>query len=90
MLEPRKEPTLDELLEKVERLETQIVDIREALKLESTNTTEHINSVYKYLAEIHDLLWPLVHKAFPGFAETWKQWDSILKNKKNPSSKDRA
>jgi hypothetical protein len=107
MSELQQNPSTAELCEKIARLEKRldseidplkerIMDLREALESEVTNTTEHVNalyghikSIYQFLTEIHDLLWPLVHKMFPGFTETWKQWDSILKNRNNSSSKDR-
>src|SRR5271157_1237896 len=93
MSELRKDLSLAELLERIVQLEghvslinEKLADLQGALKLEAENTTEHINSlydhvesVYQFLADIHDLLWPLVHKEFPGFTESWKQWKTIMK-----------
>jgi hypothetical protein len=57
---------LEYLTEQVELLRREIADVREALKMEISNTTEHMASFYRYIADIHSYLMPVVQKVFPG------------------------
>jgi hypothetical protein len=61
-------------------LRAEVVDVREALKLESTNNTQHFRSVYRYIADIHDYLMPVVHKVFPGYTAAKKQIDKFMES----------
>jgi hypothetical protein len=39
-------------------------------------------SCYQYIADIHDYLWPLIHKVFPQYAEGQKQIDAFMKGRR--------
>jgi hypothetical protein len=85
MVKPHEDPSLNELLDRIVRLEnrtarlqaevspmkTQIADLYEGFKFQVDSTRDHV-------IEIHDVLWPLVQKVFPGFARTKKQIDAIM------------
>jgi DNA-binding FrmR family transcriptional regulator len=89
MLESRRDPSPNELLKRIVQLEgklaavqrqlksdvpsmkAQVADLLEAFKYQVDATTNNI-------IEIHDLLWPLVRKVFPGFMRTKKQIDAIM------------
>lgn len=57
----------------MESLKAQIADIGAAFRSNVTHNSDHFQSIYQYLADIHDQLWPLVHKVFPGSAKTQDQ-----------------
>jgi hypothetical protein len=91
---PPNEPTIDELLERISRLEAQVAlqarrqsgteaevrDLGEGFKSNVTHNSDHFQSIYKYLADIHTELWPLVHKVFPDRAKTQDQIANIIRN----------
>jgi hypothetical protein len=61
-------------------LKAKLADLGTAFKAEVDNTSDHFKSVYRYIADIHDQLWPLVRKVFPGSAATQKQIKHIIRN----------
>jgi iron-sulfur cluster repair protein YtfE (RIC family) len=91
MVKPHEDPSLNELLNRIVRLEckvsrlqadvspikAKIADLREGFKYQVDSTKDHI-------IEINDILWPLVHKVFPGFTRTRKQIEAIMNQ--SPSS----
>ncbi|MBV9203056.1 MAG: hypothetical protein JOY83_25610 [Alphaproteobacteria bacterium] len=94
MFEPGKEPSPNELLERIVRLEAKVAQLGHAqaktatttakltkdFQSEVNSTTDHFKSIYQYLADIHDQLWPLVHKVFPGSTKTQNQIANIIRN----------
>ncbi len=96
MVKPNEDPSLNELLDRIVRLENrtarlqaevsplkaQIADLCEGFKFQVDSTRDHV-------IEIHDILWPLVKKVFPGFARTTKQIDAIMtqSSPSDPSSR---
>jgi hypothetical protein len=86
MVKPNADPSLNELLNRIVRLENrtarlqadvspmkaQIVDLCEGFKFQVGANAKEILKVYD------DFLWPLVHKVFPGFTQTKKQINAIL------------
>lgn len=86
MAEHHKDPSPNELLERIVRLEnrtarlqadvspmkTQIADLLEGFKYQVDASGNEIVKIY------NDFLWPLVHRVFPGFSETKKQIDAIV------------
>lgn len=56
---------------------TQDEDRRQAIKL----SKEIYQSTYQFIADIHDYLWPVVHKLFPKYAESQKQIDAFMKSR---------
>lgn len=69
---------IDALKKEIEALRAEIADVRDALKSETTNTTQHVNAIYRYVADIHDYLMPVVHKVFPGYVAAKKQIDAFM------------
>jgi hypothetical protein len=72
------------LRKEIETLRAQIVDVREALFAETDNNTHHFRMVYRYIADIHDYLMPVVHKVFPGYAAAKKQIDTFMESYGTP------
>jgi hypothetical protein len=68
------------LKKEIETLRAEIADVRDALKCESTNTTKHLNTMYRYFSDIHSYLMPVVHKVFPGYANSKKQIDAFMES----------
>ncbi|WP_145754629.1 hypothetical protein [Nitrospirillum amazonense] len=46
---------------------------------------EVYTNAYQYIADIYDLLMPLVHKIFPQYAASKKQIDAIIKRPPTPN-----
>ena len=61
-------------------LQAQLADLGSAFKLNVTDNSDHIQAIYQYLADIHDQLWPLVRKVFPGSAKTQNQIAGVMKS----------
>ena len=100
MVEQHKDPSLNELLDRIVRLECQlsvlqsqignrfnaevsplkarIDDLGEAFKFQ-------VDASGAEILHIHELVWPLVHKVFPGFSGDQKQLNAIVP----PSAVDR-
>lgn len=88
--------------EKIAALEKEVADLKAQVADLSTTQDrdfEEVNKLikdvytnaYQYIADIHDYLWPVIHKLFPNFAESQKQIDAFMKGrsaagqvKKNP------
>jgi hypothetical protein len=64
----------------INSLKAKLADLGAAFKAEVDNTSDHFKSVYQYIADIHDQLWPLVRKVFPDSAATQKQIKQIIRN----------
>jgi hypothetical protein len=62
----------------VAELRARIDGIGRALMDESTNNTQHFKAIYRYIADIHDYLMPVLHKVFPGFEAAKKQIDTFM------------
>jgi hypothetical protein len=92
MSELRKDPTPQQLFDRIIRLEAEnsrlkkdlsaissrVDEINNAFCREVANTTLHIKDIHGLFKEIHDYLWPLVHKIFPGWAQDKKAIDEII------------
>lgn len=66
------------LRKEIETLRAEVADIRGALKDEAESTTENFRSVYRFIADIHDYLMPVVRKVFPGYCAAKKQIDDFM------------
>lgn len=66
------------LREEVAALRARVEDLHGALKAEAESTTEHFQSVYRFIADIHDYLMPVVRKVFPGYSAAKKQIDEFM------------
>jgi hypothetical protein len=93
MVESVKSPTIEELLERIARLEhktaelqAQLDDLGGAFNKDLEDTTEHFSNIYQRL---NDYVWPLVHKVFPGYAPAMEQSDAILKRCSSDEGKQR-
>jgi hypothetical protein len=90
MSDPDNEPSPAELLKRIVQLEgmaalvkkqqgeinslkATIADLGGAWKIHVTDTTHNLKI-------IHDQLWPLVHKVFPGSAKTQQQIAAVIRN----------
>ena len=72
---------IEKLQADIELLKAQMADLGAAFKSNVTHNSDHFKSIYQYLADIHDqLLWPLVHKVFPGSAATQSQIATAIKS----------
>jgi hypothetical protein len=88
MVKPGKDPSLNELLDRIVRLENQTAKLRAQVtdlgRAFQTLTKAHGDEI----DELHDLVWPVLHKVFPGFAADQKQIAAIIKPKKaSPEAK---
>lgn len=68
-----------------------ISDLRAAQDIDRKALYESISTLrkdtFQYIADIHDLLWPVFHKAFPEYAETKKRLDTIMKRGRTDAKK---
>jgi hypothetical protein len=85
MVKPNEDPSINELLNRIVRLENrtarlqaQVADLMAASKVQVEAYKYQVDSTADHIIEIHDLLWPLVHRVFPGFAKAKKQIDAIV------------
>lgn len=95
MVKPNEDPSLNELLDRIVRLEirtarlhaemspmkTQIADLCDGFKYQVNASAGEILKIYD------DFLWPLIHKVFPGFSQTKKQINAILNPNPSPGPK---
>ncbi len=61
-------------------LKTEVADLGRAFKHEVTNVTAEFKHFHRFLGDIHEQLWPLVHKVFPGSLATQQQIAAIKRN----------
>ena len=88
-----KDPSANELLVRIVRLENRlstlqqrdvnplkemVAELQGALSQINGGLKYHIKATVDEVGHIHDFLWPLVHKIFPGFAPTQKRVDMIV------------
>lgn len=52
--------------------------ITDLLSRWNTEKGDDTTRLYAYLTEIHDLLWPVVHKVFPNYADDQAAIDRII------------
>lgn len=78
------------LKDEIADLKALVSDVRRALELNSDSTTDHIKSIYQYIADIHDYLMPTVHKVFPGFTQDAKHIDAFIQGRNGSSSGKKA
>jgi len=90
MATPGKDPNLNELLDRIVRLENQNAKLRAQFADLDSAFDKIMKSTGEEVVEIHGLLWPLVYKVFPGFAADQKRIDVILKNQPSPEGKGRV
>lgn len=73
------------LRQEIECLRAQLVDLRAAQDNDRAEAIKFIldveKSIHQYIADIHDYLWPVIHKLFPTFAESKKQIDAFMKGR---------
>jgi hypothetical protein len=70
----------------VAQLRERIDSIGRALMDESTNNTQHFKAIYRYIADIHDYLMPVLHKVFPNFKAAKKQIDAFMEEYGGPKN----
>jgi hypothetical protein len=71
---------LDQTRGELGTLKAELADLGGAFKAEVTNVTTEFKHVHRFLGDIHDQLWPLVHKVFPGSLATQQQIADIKRN----------
>jgi hypothetical protein len=80
------------LRQELTALREQFADLRAAQHNDRDQAIKAIKELYtemyQYVADIHDYLWPVVHKIFPEFAESKKQIDAFL-SRRTAVKKDR-
>ena len=96
MVKPHEDPSPNELLDRIVRLENrtarlqaQVSDLMAAAKVQVEAYKYQTDSTADHIIEIHDLLWPLVHRVFPGFARAKKQIDAIVNLPRSSDSRSR-
>jgi hypothetical protein len=71
------------LRHELDSLKIQFADLKAAQNLDREEAIKAINEVHaescRYIADIYDHLWPVLHKTFPKYAEVKKQIDDIIK-----------
>lgn len=72
----------------VKALRARVDDIFEALKLESTSTTEHFGKAFDRIRELREYVFPVVYKLFPGLAADERQLAAILERRASEAKKD--
>jgi hypothetical protein len=75
---------IDRQKAEIKALKAEVADLGAAFKSNVADGTDHFKSIYQYLAEIHEQLWPLVRKVFPGSATTQTQIATIMKSAGRP------
>jgi len=68
------------LNKKIADMQAEIDDIGKALMRETTNNTQHYGAIYRYIADIHDYLMPILHKVFPNYQAAKKQIDAFMEH----------
>ena len=75
----------DDRIAKLEKecaeLRGQITALWQTLTKESADTTDHVVTLYRRVADFRSFLKPMVEKVFPGCAEAQKQLDAIVADK---------
>lgn len=71
------------LRKEIEALRAEVADVSAAIKSESSNTTQHINAIYRYIGDMHDYVMPILHKVFPNYAEAKKEVDTFIEGLNN-------
>ncbi len=89
MATPGKDPSLNELLDRIVRLENQNARLRAKVADLDTAFDGLLKSNLEHFGGIQSLLWPLIYKVFPKFAATQNQIDTILKIQARPDGKGR-
>jgi len=74
------------LSKEVAYLRARIDSVGEALMNESTNSTQHFKAIYRYIADIHDYLMPVLHKVFPNYQAAKKQIDLFMEKHGAPKN----
>jgi hypothetical protein len=73
------------LRKEIDFLKTQIADLKATQDKDFEEVNRLIRDVYtnsyQYIADIHDYLWPVIHKLFPKYAESQKQIDAFMKRR---------
>lgn len=93
MVESAKPPALEELLERIVRLENTTAnlqatldDLGGAFEKDLEEKSDHFNYIYQLFA---DYLWPMVHKVFPGYVAAIQQGEAILNRGSSNEGKER-
>ena len=79
----RLEAELDALRKRTAALEARVEDLSKGLAIHAQDYDEHLTATYQHIAEIHDLLMPVVHKVFPGFAAARKQISAFMRGRED-------
>jgi hypothetical protein len=70
------------LRQEIEALKLQFADLKAAQNMDREEAIKAINEVHaescRYVADIYNHLWPVLHKIFPKYAEVKKQIDDII------------
>jgi hypothetical protein len=73
---------IEQLRAEVRELKASLADVRHAL--ESDSATDHIKTLYQYIADIHDYLMPVVNRTFPGFAADKERIEAFMQGRLRP------
>ena len=76
---------IQKLRAEIAELKSSVTDLRRAHDMNADDTTDHIKSIYQFIADIHDYLMPTVRKVFPGFAEDKKRIDTFMLGRSSPN-----
>jgi hypothetical protein len=71
----------------VKALRARVDDLFEALKFESSSTTEHFGKVFDHIRELREYVFPAVYKLFPGVATAERQLAAILERRASDTKK---
>lgn len=85
-----KDVEIQKLKDEVAELRIIVADTTRALELLSGSTKDHFATTYQYINDIHDYLFPVVHKVFPGFAEDKEKIDDLMGGRRSPSKGRKA
>lgn len=72
------------LRKEIDALRAEVADVRDAIKCEADNTTEHFDAIYRFITDIHEYLMPVVRKVFPGYCAAKKQIDDFMERHGGP------
>ena len=62
-----KNAEISALRKEIAALRKEVADVQDALNCESANVAEHFAVLYRFIAELHEYLMPVVRKMFPTY-----------------------
>lgn len=85
MVEQSAPPATEELLQRIAELERKTAHLRAELddlgRAFQKELDDRVDAAKVDARFAQDYIWPLIHKVFPGYLETMKRMDGILKRR---------